>query len=354
MDIFCLKGKPQVALTERLYRDVFSEDSNEFVQYYYEEKAKDNVVFVSLVEDEIVAMVHCNPFYFYMNGKKVRAHYLVAVATEPAFRHRGHMAALLRMTIRFLSEIGEPFVFLMPVDSKIYEPFHFHFIYNRKRITLVENTLAQTEMYDSIDGNSLSRLMNEKLRQDEALFVWRDLPYFDRLQKELQAQGGNIYVQKNKETKEISGYYAIGEGGEIQEAFTFDDQIDSIRYGEEKPYMMGRINDVREIGYFYPMNANCKKKIEIRLQLEDALCFSNNGQFLWTIKGKKSKLMPVPSKRQKNLLDIPLLTTSVDKLSAFLFGYETPENIFTNSSKKVIDILKQIPVMNGVFINEIV
>ncbi len=50
---------------------------------------------------------------------------LYAVATAPAFRHHGYMAALLRYTFSWCREKGIPFCSLIPVDEAIYTSFGF-------------------------------------------------------------------------------------------------------------------------------------------------------------------------------------------------------------------------------------
>ena len=49
-------------LTRALYEEAFSEDSQEFVDYYYTEKTADNQIYV-LEEDEVISsMAHLNPY----------------------------------------------------------------------------------------------------------------------------------------------------------------------------------------------------------------------------------------------------------------------------------------------------
>ena len=44
--------------TKKLYEEVFSEDSKSFVDYYYEEKLKDNQIYAVEEDGEIQAMLH--------------------------------------------------------------------------------------------------------------------------------------------------------------------------------------------------------------------------------------------------------------------------------------------------------
>ncbi len=68
--------------TKKLYEEVFSEDSKSFVDYYYEEKLKDNQIYAVEEDEEIQAMLHLNPYELAVNGSKKDVNYIVAVATR--------------------------------------------------------------------------------------------------------------------------------------------------------------------------------------------------------------------------------------------------------------------------------
>ena len=58
--------------TKKLYEEVFSEDSKSFVDYYYEEKLKDNQIYAVEEDGEIQAMLHLNPYELAVNGQRKR------------------------------------------------------------------------------------------------------------------------------------------------------------------------------------------------------------------------------------------------------------------------------------------
>lgn len=63
-----------------------------------------------------------------MNGYEFMADYIVAVATEKAFRHQGCMRKLLEKALNDMADQGMPFTFLMPASESIYAPFDFVWI----------------------------------------------------------------------------------------------------------------------------------------------------------------------------------------------------------------------------------
>ena len=124
--------------TRALWERVFSEDSESFLDYYYTYKTAvneiDTVVSSDGDSDAVIAMVHWNPYRVSVGGRLAqgergcfRIPYIVGVATAPEHRHCGHMAALLRAGLRREAGRGTPFVWLIPADGAIYEPFDFRF-----------------------------------------------------------------------------------------------------------------------------------------------------------------------------------------------------------------------------------
>ena len=74
--------------TRSLWEQVFSEDSQEFVDYYYYIKTKDNTIYVIEEDDEIRAMLQLNPYQVKLQESVVPSDYIVGVATQAEYR--GH------------------------------------------------------------------------------------------------------------------------------------------------------------------------------------------------------------------------------------------------------------------------
>ena len=63
-----LKSKER-GLTRTLWEQVFTEDTKEFLDYYYTEKTKNNEIYVIETDHDIRAMMRLNPYVIQM-GKK--------------------------------------------------------------------------------------------------------------------------------------------------------------------------------------------------------------------------------------------------------------------------------------------
>lgn len=205
--------------TRRLYETVFCEDTPEFMDYYYNWKIRDNIIFVAEDEEGIHAMLHLNPFQVYVNGRVEKLHYIVAVATQEEYRHRGLMRRLLAAAEQEMAENGEAFTFLMPASEKIYSPFGYRYfamqqrwIRQKRSIREKENKevtqlFYQSEQYEirSVKAGELQKLadfVNQTLMRQYDLFVYRDAAYYERLCAEQRSQNGSVMVVVKKDGAE--------------------------------------------------------------------------------------------------------------------------------------------------------
>ena len=112
--ILLLKTPEEQERTKALYREIFPEDTEAFLDFYYKERPK-----------RILAMLHLNPFLLSFFGKEITASYIYAVATKKEKRRQGIMGELLRYAFQLLKEEGEVFCILIPVAESIYSPYGF-------------------------------------------------------------------------------------------------------------------------------------------------------------------------------------------------------------------------------------
>ena len=82
---------------------------------------------IAVYEDEgaIRSMIHIVPMLMTSDGQTVPASYLLCVATDPDFRHRGYMDRIFDMILPVLEREGDAYVFLCPVDTAIYRHLGF-------------------------------------------------------------------------------------------------------------------------------------------------------------------------------------------------------------------------------------
>lgn len=220
--------------TRALYQAAFPEDTERFVDFYYQYKTRDNQILVLEQDGQIVSMLHRNPYTMIMNGYEFLADYIVAVATEKAFRHQGCMRKLLEKALNDMADQGMPFTFLMPASESIYAPFDFVWI------------CPYTELPMRV-ARMGAEAQNRYLAGRYQMFCKRDDRYMENLQAE-----------------------RIAETGEAM-----PDHI---------PPFMARITDVTSM---LRLIGSREKKV-LYLKIKDPIVEKNNGYFCWTTAPEES------------------------------------------------------------------
>ena len=140
--ILLLKTAEEQERTKKLYREIFPEDTEDFLDFYYKKRPKR---ILAMEEDgEVIAMLHLNPFLLSFFGKEITATYIYAVATRKDKRKQGIMGELLRYSFQLLEEEGEAFCFLLPVTEQIYTPYGFQTV---ARFSLDEQEISDYQLY---------------------------------------------------------------------------------------------------------------------------------------------------------------------------------------------------------------
>lgn len=203
--------------TRGLWEKIFTEDTPEFLDYYYSVKVKDNEIYVIEDGDEIVSMLHLNPYQMRVKDKIYQTHYIVAVATDERYRHQGLMRRLLNYTMQLMADRGEPFTFLMPAAEAIYKPFGFEFVYEQKR-EKVSGKKCEDNTYEFVEASpddcqQIADFANEILCEYDVV-TWRDAKYYQTLLSELESEAGGILIAEKD--SQIIGIFPYARGLELQ------------------------------------------------------------------------------------------------------------------------------------------
>ena len=140
--ILLLKTAEEQERTKKLYREIFPEDTEDFLDFYYKKRPKR---ILAMEEDgEVIAMLHLNPFLLSFFGREITATYIYAVATRKDKRKQGIMGELLRYSFQLLKEEGEALCFILPVMEQIYTPYGFRTV---ARFSLDEQEISDYHLY---------------------------------------------------------------------------------------------------------------------------------------------------------------------------------------------------------------
>lgn len=326
-----------------LYEHAF-DDSQAFVDYYFDQKYRPEHVMIINDDDRVVSMVHLNPYVVNYNDREYSISYFVAVATQKEYRNKGYMGKIIKQSLNHLYQKGEVFSLLMPIDNRIYERYGFGFVEDHMSIDCISKAfmLSLIEFtYQEVNSDTCNQLVAiyAIFAKRFNLSTIRDQEYFARLYDELRTDEGRIllfaegyiityyledvlhvreFVSNSEHSFREMISYLIKEtdGGRL----IINDHVKSeIRYFLPHvtdvnlvPFMMARIINVEA---FIKMNLNmfCKN---VKIKVQDAFILDNN-----KIYEIQDGIVRVYNKGE---FDIVL---NIKTLTQLVFGYIDDEDI---------------------------
>lgn len=337
--------------SRQLWEEIFTEDSEEFLDYYYTEKVKDNQILGSFDKGKLVSMLHLNPYRLCVGQYEIASEYIVAVATKKEYRHQGRMAELLHQALLEAGKEGSPFVFLMPAKEDIYKPFDFVTVYERKDYCVTKQMLSEftatkkaktsvvieeisertSEQVRSASIRELIKYSQNRLQEHYQVFAKRDWQYYTGLLKEQISQQGSILLARDASTREICGYCFLAKEGEIQlrelvcDAHREIEILHSIweTYGIEGelkllggefadyslpvdrifPCIMVRVTDVCKFVELIPLGAEEKQWIQSHpvITIVDSFLRENQGEYLLKLESRGEEFFAKAEKHKDSL-----------------------------------------------------
>lgn len=338
--------------TKDLWREAFPEDSEDFLDYYDQEKMSRNQVLVREEDGVIQSMLHRNPYRLQVRDTCWDVDYIVAVATRADMRHRGYMRSLL---IRMMSDMRVqqmPFCFLMPAAEAIYTPFQFAFIYDQPVWKLKEN--MELERISIEETERIADWMQHWLEQRYEVFVKRDNAYITSLLREVKSELGSLDCLYDQ--KQLVGIQGIwGREEKEQRLLYTEDGYSELE--KKKPAIMARIITPETfIPVIHLKEDTEAEQLIVCLELEDPLIPQNDGRFIWMLDHAGSRLEKLTD--QIGTMEEALAKTEwkndrvlhlkIEELTQWLFGYRVPEAVKQYAEAEQIDVLSRI------FLDEVV
>lgn len=357
-------------LSRDLWREAFPEDSEQFDDYYFTEKLKDNRILVIQEDGRIQSMVQLNPYLVQTGARKWRVDYIVGVATRKDKRHQGYMRKLLVQMMADMHGEMMPYCFLMPIDEAIYRPFGFTNIFEQPRVALKDGA-GQLRVAELRPGQTqaiadAAEWMNRWLDERYQVYAVRDEAYLVRLLKELGSEDGSLELlydrgrlvgmqsfwglgEKEQRLLYAEEGYVDSEPEDTGEASAVTSTMDLSAaevsgHGDKKPGIMARIIAVQEMVKVIHLKKSVEpEELVIRLKLVDPLIEENDGAWLWHLNHETSWLErdSGETKGKSGYLEL-----RIEELTAWLFGYRVPE-----AAQEHADVVQ---VLQGVFLDEVV
>lgn len=330
-----------------LWKESFPEDTEKFMDYYFQEKTESNQILVVEEAGRILSMLHRNPYLVQVGSGVWQCDYIVGVATAADRRKQGLMRQLLTKALYDMRSAGMPFCFLMPASEEIYLPFDFTYISKLTRPVL-DKDIAESQ---AISAERISKNANEC--ELEAIAVWmqswlkeryevysiRDSGYVRTLLRELASENG--YLEVLHRDGEITGLLGMWGAQQWEQRLLLSDKpyIREIKLG--KPAIMGRILHLEEFLKAIRLQTDVEAEEKIlNIRIVDGLLPENNGLWSWNLNHVTSFITPAEASQT------PHLRLSIQELTSWLFGYNVPAQ--AEKYKNVVRTLR------GVFLDEVV
>lgn len=336
-----------------LYREAFPEDSEQFLEYYYREKGRDNRILAAEEPFEggsrVVSMLHRNPYELQVKDQIWRSDYIVAVATARDRRHRGLMRSLLVQMMEDMYQEGMEFCFLMPADRRIYEPFDFAYIYDQPHWKLTEEAEERMAFRKwnrkEKEISEAAEWMNRWLENRYQVFARRTDGYVNRLMMELESENGWLEVldEENLSRKDHDwqGIRCWWGRDRTEQRLLYSQEMYMESAEEPTPAIMARIIHLRN--FLKVIGLKKEGIFSVCLTVADRFCQENNGTFLWNIRKGGSELLTW----ETGMTAEKTLEMKISELTQWLFGYG-------NGTYKIEPWMEQIQVLERVFLDEVV
>lgn len=300
--IFRVLNDKRMKKVRALWSKCFEKEGDPFFEYYFNEYCgKDNTVLGGFDEkDNLLTMLHLNPYMLQIRNCKILTPYIIGVATDEHVRGHHIMGDLLRMAFQMLRSQNFPFVFLMPIAEKIYSPYGFAVVDWHNKVEYDEIcrlTNVRLEAFD-FDKDVLSRLYAEFISKKNSVirtdFQW------NKLLKVTQLEGSKCELIKYFDS--VVGYLFYNEKSGCKEIFEIvllnDELKKKVSSSESQPFMMARCIDARTA--LDKLDASQVADCKFTLLLTDEFIEDNN--HLLQIKVSDGKLSYVSSLENEDLI----------------------------------------------------
>ena len=361
------------------------DDSQSFVDYYFENKYKKQNTVVVDEGQEIVSSLQLNQYKLNLNDKIYDVSYVVGVSTFPQGRGRGYMKNIMKFTLKQLYNKNQLVSILMPIDYRLYRKYGYEHCYDQLEYSINIEDLSRFKIngrlhkINNINVESLVDISKDFLSNLNGN-VERNEKYYKNLVKEVKSEGGHIYIHENNGHQGYIIYFLNGNNMFVRELFyknidslksilkfiynhntqcskvTISAPInDKIRFILDnpktcdikiKPFMMGRVINLK--GYLETLNIESNLELSVNILVEDEFISENNGIFKIELKDNKLKVDKV--------LETYDACFNINIITQLVFSYiGIEESLMINnikSSKDVVKLFKTIFEKKNNYINE--
>lgn len=299
-------------------------DGPKFTDYYFNNKYKNYNTIVVEEEANIVSSLQLNQYKIKLNDKEYDTSYVVGVSTLPEARGRGYMRHIMDFTLNELYKKEQLISILMPIDYRLYRKYGYEHCYDQIEYEINIEDLNGFKSSGSLIKANLNHI-NEMINIEKSFLenlngrVIRDEDYYKNLFKEVESEGGHIYIHKNEESDGYIIYFINGDNIFVRELYykninalkgmlrfiynhntqckkanitsPLDDKIRFILPNPRtvtmklKPFMMGRVINFKK--YLESLHIEGNDKLSLVISIKDNYINENNKIFKISLENNK-------------------------------------------------------------------
>jgi predicted acetyltransferase len=321
---------------------------------------KQHEVFGIMEEEELAAKFHLLPSHIYFGEKKMKMGGIAAVATYPEHRRKGYIKELFQFALKKMKEEGYTISMLHPFSVPFYRKYGYELFSNKAVSTLTKEHLVMHKHVDGyvkrIPGKTYSEEMNNVYEQYAQKFTGmlaRTEGWW--LQSILQDGHSAMYYNEQGEPRGYIVYEIENYKMSVDEFVALDSEARSGLWNficqhdsmvnevtlttydreplffslheprvkmETKPYFMTRIVDVESFmkQYDFEWGNNVG---EVTIHISDESAPWNEKTIVF-----KEEAVHVMECEQSSMMEKEGLHITINALSALLFGYKRPLELF--------------------------
>ena len=271
---YAKKTEKEIAI--KFWKDSFK-DSEEQIKFYFDNIYNEKNYLVLEDNSKIVSSLHENNYIFNFNNESIKSKYIVGVSSDITMRNKGYMSKLLIAMLENSKKKDMPFVFLTPINPKIYRKFGFEYFSNIEYYNFSIGELANFKLpnndYSYIEINEknkksyladLIKIYNSNM-EDKFCYLERDDFYFDKILKETSNDEMKTFIlYKNKMASAYIIFGLYEENIEIRECMA----LDSISYKEMLALIYGYRDYYKTVSLASPNNSSIEFLFENQLNIE--------------------------------------------------------------------------------------
>ncbi|WP_339120923.1 enhanced intracellular survival protein Eis [Fusobacterium nucleatum] len=271
---YAKKSEKEIAI--KFWKDSFK-DNEEQIKFYFDSIYNEKNYLVLEDNSKIVSSLHENDYIFNFNNNSLKSKYIVGISSDITMRNKGYMSKLLISMLKNSKRKGLPFVFLTPINPKIYRKFGFEYFSNIEyynfSVEELTNFKLPKENYSYIEINEENKnlYLNDLIKiynfnmKDNFCYLERDKFYFDKILKEAISDEMKAFILYKD--KKASAYIILGlyeENIEIRECMA----LDSISYKEILTLIYGYRDYYKNVSLASPNNSSIEFLFDNQLNIE--------------------------------------------------------------------------------------